>query len=448
MTEPTLSPYFALRPALASGTTTPRQVLEQCLERIEQWENAVGAWVVLQRDAARRGADEATARWKSGRPFSPVDGMPVGVKDMIDTADMATEMGSALYDGHRPRFDAASVSALRAAGAVILGKTVTTEFASTTPRGTRNPWDPRRTPGGSSSGSAAAVATGMVPAALGTQVVGSTIRPSGFCGCYGYKPTYGAINRGGSLDFLSQSCTGVIAASLADTWLMAHEMARRVGGDPGCAPLIGPDLPPPPRRAKTLAVLETPGWSVATEAARQALGRAVAVLRDRGIAIVTRRDEPRLDALETALGEAEQVTREINAWEWLWPLNVFSARDRDNVSPASRERLRFAEAMTPEDYVRLLRRRDEIRALHAQLANRLDAALTLTAPGAAPLGIDYTGNPIFVVPASLLGVPAITLPKFRDEGLPLGLQLIGFSGRDADLFALAADLDTAIAPAS
>jgi Asp-tRNA(Asn)/Glu-tRNA(Gln) amidotransferase A subunit family amidase len=442
--QPTLAPFFVRRSEIDMHAVTPRDILERSLELIEQWERAVGAWVVLGVEAARVAADRSTARWKSGQPLSPIDGMPVGVKDIIDTADLPTQMGSPLYDNYRPRFDAATVSALRAAGAVILGKTVTTEFASTEPRGTRNPWDARRTPGGSSSGSAAAVATGMVSAALGTQVVGSTIRPAGFCGCYGYKPTYGAINRGGSLDFLSQSCTGVIAASLADTWLVAREMASRVGGDPGYPPLIGPRLPPAARRAKTVAVLETPGWAVTTDAARAQLDRAVRALRDAGIGIITRRDEPQFDALETALHEAEQVTREINSWEWRWPLNVLCERDADSITPATRERRRFAEAMAPEDYVRLLARRDEIRHLHAQLIGRIDAAITLTAPGAAPLGIHHTGNPIFVLPGSLLGVPAITLPKLRDDGVPLGLQLLGFPGQDAALFEIAADLDSCV----
>ena len=151
--------------------------------------------------------------------------MPLGIKDIIETADMPTEQGSPLFVGWRTGRDAASVAALREAGAVILGKTVTTEFAATEPRGTRNPWDLERTPGGSSSGSAAAVACGMVPAALGTQVVGSILRPASFCGCVGFKPSVGGINRGGSYDYLSQSCTGVLAASLEDAWLVAVNIA-------------------------------------------------------------------------------------------------------------------------------------------------------------------------------------------------------------------------------
>src|SRR5262249_53973217 len=211
---------------------------------------------------------------RAGKPLSAIDGMPVGIKDIIETYDMPTQMGSPLFAGWRGERDAASVYALRAAGAVIVGKTVTTEFAATHPRGTRNPHDPRRTPGGSSSGSAAAVATGMVSAALGTQGVGSILPPSGFCRAVRLQPTGGAINGGGSQDYLSQSCTGPIAATLEDAWVVAREIARRVGGDPGFPRLAGPMAPPPAKAPRALAVLETPGWPVATAPARQELQRA------------------------------------------------------------------------------------------------------------------------------------------------------------------------------
>src|SRR5262245_5175317 len=180
--------------------------------------------------------------------------MPVGIKDIIETADMPTEMGSPLFAGWRSQKDAACVAALREAGAVIVGKTVTTEFAASEPRGTRNPWNPAHTPGGSSSGSAAAVASGMVSAGLGTQVLGSTIRPASFCGCIGFKPTVGALNREGSHDYQSQSCTGILAATLADCWQVAYEIAQRVGGDAGTPGLTGPDQAPPPRKPKRLPV--------------------------------------------------------------------------------------------------------------------------------------------------------------------------------------------------
>jgi len=312
---------FAARPFLASaknfgaGGDTPRAYLERCLAAISEHEAAVAAFVELNLDGARKAADAATERWRAGKPRSTIDGMPVGIKDIIETYDMPTQMGSPLFAGWRGERDAAAVYALRQAGAVVVGKTVTTEFAATHPRGTRNPHDPQRTPGGSSSGSAAAVATGMVAAALGTQVVGSILRPSSFCGCVGFKPTVGAINRGGSHDFLSQSCTGPIAATLEDAWVVAREIARRAGGDPGYPRLAGPMTPPAAKKPRAVAVLETPGWPVATAGAKQELDRAVARLRAAGIQILTRRDAPLVDKAETALTNAMPITREINEWE-------------------------------------------------------------------------------------------------------------------------------------
>jgi Asp-tRNA(Asn)/Glu-tRNA(Gln) amidotransferase A subunit family amidase len=188
MTTPQPISFVGATADFGAGKDTPRDLLERCLARVEEFEPAVGAFACHDVAAARSAADRSAERWRAGRPLSPIDGMPLGIKDIIETADMATEQGSPLFvDCHTGR-DAASVAALREAGAVILGKVVTTEFALTEPRGTRNPWDSARTPGGSSSGSAAAVACGMVPAALGTQVVGSILRPASFCGCVGFSP--------------------------------------------------------------------------------------------------------------------------------------------------------------------------------------------------------------------------------------------------------------------
>ena len=240
---PVMRPYLPATANFASGKDSPRAFLERCLAALEAWEPTIGAFVTLNLAAARTAADESTERWRSGKPLSPIDGMPIGVKDIIETIDMPTQNGSPLFAGFRTERDGASVAALREAGAVIVGKTVTTEFAATEPRDTRNPWDTARTPGGSSSGSAAAVAVGAISVGLGTQVLGSILRPASFCGCFGFKPTVGAINRGGSHDYLSQSCTGPIAATIEDAWVVAREIARRVGGDPGFPRLTGPMAP-------------------------------------------------------------------------------------------------------------------------------------------------------------------------------------------------------------
>src|SRR5258707_5873638 len=235
-----MRPFHRARHMFAVGRDSPSALVEKCLTGIAELEPEICAFVHRNEEAARGAAALSTQRWRDGKSLSLIDGMPVGIKDIVETMDMPTEMGSPLYKGWRSRRDAATIAALREAGAIVLGKTVTTEFAATFPGGTRNPWDLARTPGGSSSGSAAAVAAGMVCAGLGTQVVGSIIRPASFCGCVGFKPSLGAINRGGSHDALSQSCDGGLAASLEDAWNFCWAIAQRAGGDPGFPGLAGP----------------------------------------------------------------------------------------------------------------------------------------------------------------------------------------------------------------
>jgi Asp-tRNA(Asn)/Glu-tRNA(Gln) amidotransferase A subunit family amidase len=419
------------------GQRTPRALLERCLARLAEFEPRVGAFVCHDIGAARVAADGSTERWRAGRTLSPIDGLPIGIKDIIETADMPTEMGSPLWAGWRTGRDGASVAALRECGAVILGKTVTTEFAATEPRGTRNPWDIERTPGGSSSGSAAAVACGMVPAALGTQVVGSVLRPASFCGCVGYKPTVGGINRGGSYDYFSQSCTGILAASLEDAWMVAINIAARANGDPGYSGIQGLPEPPAPRRPRALALLETAGWEVTVPQARRALEVSAARLVAEGITITNRHADRDIDAVERAIFDAAGLTRTINTWEGRWPLNTYRNRDASKLSQSAIDRLATAETMTLADYGAAVRERQQVRELHGTLAARYDAAITLSAPGPAPLGIGWTGDPAFVVPGSLLGVPAVSLPLLSAEGLPLGLQVIGYADGDARLFEIA-----------
>jgi Asp-tRNA(Asn)/Glu-tRNA(Gln) amidotransferase A subunit family amidase len=439
---PQRRPYVARTAAFAAGTDSPLQVLEECLAEIAAREPEVGAFTAIDAEAARTAAQASANRWRNGTPVSAIDGMPVGVKDMIDTADMVTGMGSPLFDGYRPRFDSASVQGLKESGAVILGKTVTTEFASAQPRGTRNPWDLARTPGGSSSGSAAAVGSGMLCGALGTQVVGSILRPSGYCGAYGFKPSVGGINRGGSLDYLSQSVTGTIAATLADTWAMARAIADRVGGDPGYPGLAGPLTLPEPKAPKTLALLRTAGWPLLSAPAKASLDAALDRLQAAGITIVT--TSPELEAVETATAEARDMTMDINAWEWRWPLGSYVARDIKGLSPSAIERHARSNAMTRSDYAALLARRQAARTAYAALTAQVDAIVSVTAPGAAPLTLETTGNPIFVVPGSFLGACGVSLPLLEDGGLPLGLQLLGAPQTDAALFATAHWIDTAL----
>src|SRR3954452_11718291 len=438
MTLPQPMPFFSAAARFAAGNDTPRQFLERCLSHVEEFEPTVGAFVCHDIAAARAAADRSGARWRDGRPLSPIDGMPLGIKDIIETADMPTEQGSPLFVGWRTGRDAASVAALREAGAVILSKVVTTEFAATEPRGTRNPWDAERTPGGSSSGSAAAVACGMVPAALGTQVVGSILRPASFCGVVGFKPSVGGINRGGSYDYFSQSCTGVLAASLEDTWLVAMNIASRVGGDPGYPGLQGPFEPPGPQRPRVLAVLHTSGWEIAAPEARRVFEAAAARLTEAGIALADCHADPVIAEVEGAISDAAELTRAINAWEGRWPLNTYRARDAGKLSGSALERLATAEAMTLADSGAVIARPQRNAKIPARLNARYAAATTLAAPGAAPVGLGSTGNPVFNVPASMLGIPAVALPLLSIDDLPLGLQVAGFAGQDARLFAISA----------
>jgi len=434
---PQAKPFLAAAGQFAGGQDTPRAYLERCLETLAAWEPKIGAFVCTNIEGSRAAADASSMRWRDNKPVSAIDGMPIGIKDIIETADMPTGMGSPLFDGWSSGRDAAAVAALREAGAVILGKTVTTEFAATEPRGTRNPWDPGRTPGGSSSGSAAAVAAGLVSAALGTQVMGSIVRPASYCGCVGFKPSVGGINRGGSHDELSQSCMGVLAATLEDAWQVASEIAARAGGDPGYQGLVGPLRMPPPARPQRLVFLETAGWQVASAEAKKAIQKSLALLSRNGIDILTRQSDQLVRAVEEAIADARALSIRINTWESRWPLNTYRNRDAGKLSRAMLARLAQAEAMSLDDYRADLDERIRVRALYESLAAQCDACVTLAAPAAAPVGLSSTGDPVFAVPFSLLGVPAISLPLLREQGLPLGLQVTGFQGKDATTSAIA-----------
>ena len=428
-----LRTYVSLAQDLRSGKITPRAYLEECLDRIAKNDPRIGAFVTVNADAARRAADAASARWKDSKPLSAIDGMPIAVKDVIETADMPTGQGSPMWEGNATRRDSAAVRALREAGGVILGKTTTTEFAATHPwHKTQNPHDGTRTPGGSSSGSAAAVGSGMVPAALGTQVVGSILRPASFCGCVGYKPSVGGVNRSGSYDHFSQSCQGGIGATVADIWGLITTITARTGGDPGHIGVTGKvNFTAKP---KLLAILETGGWSVTTEGARKAFEAARGKLKAAGVEIKSRADDPDLEVAEKHLVDALPLTQSINAFEGRWPLNTYAALDAAKLSAPALDRLKTANAMTQRDYAELLKQREAFRAAYNTAASRYDAFVTLGACGAAPKGLGSTGNTIMNVAASLLGCPAITLPLLEDEGMPLGLQLMGGVDRDAALF--------------
>ena len=432
-----LLPFHQARHAFRLGTSSPREYLERCLHTIEAREPVVRAFAALDVDGARRAADAATQRWREGCPVSWIDGMPVGVKDIIETADLPTGFGSPAFAGWRGGRDAAAVLALRQAGAVVLGKAVSTEFADVSPGPTTNPHDARRTPGGSSSGSAAMVAAGMVPVALGSQVGGSILRPASYCGVFGFKPSFGALNRGGLGDQFSQNCLGTLSATLEDAWAVCHEIARRVGGDPGWPPFAGGLRPAPPARPRALAVLETGAWARAEPAARVALDGLLEQLRGQGVKLWDRRTSRRVERLEAAIEDASRRSLAINDYEKRWPLGEIADRIGPMLSPGLRAGVARGRQMSAQRYVALLRERDAARDALAALAGEVDACITLSATGPAPLGLASTGDSAFNLPASYLRCPALSLPLLQADGLPLGLQILGQPGQERALSSVA-----------
>jgi Asp-tRNA(Asn)/Glu-tRNA(Gln) amidotransferase A subunit family amidase len=436
-------------PALAafeSGTNTPRAYLERCLETITAREPAVKAWVVINEEGARQQADASSKRWREGRPLSQIDGMPIGIKDLLETRDMPTEMGCPAYAGNFPRRDNACVWALREAGAVILGKTVTAELGGYEPGPTTNPFNPAHTPGGSSSGSAAAVGACMVPAAIGSQVGGSIVRPASYCANYALKPSQGAIHRG-ERQATSMSTHGPHAGCLEDMWAVAIEIAARTGGDPGHAALEGPPSLPAAHRPFTLAVMETEGWSGLDEASRSAFEQVVSQIEAAGVTVLRRTDEPQLERFEQLLTGVRQLTIEITAWENQWAMRNLIAQNPAGVSLRSQAVAATAERIGVRGYQDLLRRRSLIRSEYAAFATRIDAMISPASPGPAPIRspdtsaeppIPFpTGDPVFNTPSSLLGTPAVTLPLTAVGKLPMGIQIMGQIGTDARVTAIA-----------
>ena len=287
----------------ADNNDTPRVILERCLEALERTEPDVHAFVCLDIEGARRAADASTARRRTGTPLSGVDGLPVAIKDCFDVRGFPTRVNSAYFDdAPDAKTDAAHVDALRRGGAIILGKTVTTELTMAAPGPTWNPWDLTRTPGGSSSGSAAAVAARMVPIATGSQVRGSVIRPASICGVIGFKPTFGALNRFGGVDpSPSINHLGLLGGSLADVWAVACHIATVAGGDPGCVPRFGSGTPfPPARKPQRLVRQYTAGWQHTDDASKAAFEAYVCGLAAAGIEILEPAASPELAAYEAA----------------------------------------------------------------------------------------------------------------------------------------------------
>ena len=415
--------------ALRDGVVTAEQVAESCLARIDEVDGDVQAWTYLDPEHVRTQARALDAARADGKPMGPLHGIPVGIKDIFDTDDMPTEDGTVLHAGRRPWHDATAVALLREAGAVIMGKTVTTEMALFGPGKTRNPHDPTRTPGGSSSGSAAAVASGMVPLAIGSQTNGSTIRPASFCGVVGYKPSHGLISRNGVLT-LSRTLdhVGVFAGSVADAALIAEIMMRYDAKDTDMRPKAAPELsrwvaeePPLPPK---VAFLKTPVWDQAEEDTREAFEELVELLGENRVEEVD---------LSTLFEEAVAQHKIIQDAEVAVNFGGDYERGRDRMSPQLIDIIEHGLKVTAAEYIRAVARIPLFLEAVEEVFERYDAILTPSAPGEAPAGT-ATGNPIFCTVWTLLGMPAVSLPLLSgNNGLPIGVQLVGQRGNDGRL---------------
>ena len=413
---------------IREGRITSAELVRDCLKRIDEVEPAVQAWTFLDRDHALRQAAALDEHRRAGNALGPLHGVPIGIKDIFDTGDMPTEFGSPLWAGRTPRQDAAAVARLRAAGAVIMGKTVTTEYAYFHPGKTRNPHDPARTPGGSSSGSAAAVAAHMVPGAIGSQTNGSVIRPAAFCGVVGFKPTHGLIPRTGAL-MLSRSLdhVGIMARSVEDVALIAESMIGFDEEDPDTRPTARPPLaavaasePPLPPR---FAFVKTPVWKHAEKVTQAAFAELVEALGEAA-------EEVEMGASFAAVTDLHKTVMET---EMAHNFRRDYDQGRDKLSEPLRKLIERGRGYLAVDYAVAVAGITTCNEALDSVFDEYDAILTPAAPGEAPLG-EATGNPVFCTIWTYLGTPAVTLPLLRSEaGLPLGVQLVGRRGGDARL---------------
>jgi Asp-tRNA(Asn)/Glu-tRNA(Gln) amidotransferase A subunit family amidase len=414
---------------IREGRATSEELVRDCLARIDEVEPQVQAWAFLDREHALTQARALDEHRRHGKATGPLHGVPIGIKDIFDTSDYPTEFGSPLWAGRTPRRDAAVVARLRAAGAVIMGKTVTTEYAYYHPGKTTNPHDPARTPGGSSSGSAAAVAAFMVPGAIGSQTNGSVIRPAAFCGVVGFKPTHGLIPRSGAL-LLSRALdhVGVFARSVEDAALLAEVMAGFDAEDADTRPIARPPLravamsePPLPPR---LAFVRTPAWQHAEPVTAEAFGELVETLGETVSEVEIGESFARAIDMHQAVMEVEMAHNFHRDYE----------KGAPQMSVPLRQIIERGRGRSAMDYTRALAGVAPLNEVLADVFNEYDAILTPAAPGEAPLGLQSTGSPIFCTIWSYLGMPAVTLPLLRSEGgMPIGVQLVGRRDNDARL---------------
>ena len=398
---------------IAAGEITSVDLVSACLARVAEREGQVKAWSFIDPEMALAQARACDATPAKGA----LHGVPIGVKDVLDTFDMPTEMGSSIYAGNRPAEDAACVALARMAGAVILGKTVTCEFAGMAPGATTNPFDATRTPGGSSSGSGAAVADFMTPLAFGTQTGGSVLRPAAFCGVIGYKPTYGTFNRAG-LKFAAESLDtiGLIARNVEDLALMSSVLTG--------APFVLPIAPEQPLR---IGLCRTYLWDKADASARAGLQRAADAARKAG-AIVTPYEMPPHFSTLTATREIFNNVERARSLPFEW------THHRAQISAALTRSIEAGFATSVEDYVQAKRFAEACRIEADAIFNEYDVLLTPAANGEAPVGLHYAGDPSLQGLWTLLHTPTIAAPAGKGEsGMPVGVQLIARRYEDKKL---------------
>ncbi len=393
-----------------AGELKSEDLVKACLDRIVERDGEVLAWTCYDAELALRQARELD---RALGPRAPLHGIPVGVKDVIDTADLPTQYGSPIYRGFQPRWDASCVSLARSAGAIVLGKTATTEFASIHPATTRNPRNLAYSPGGSSSGSAAAVADYMVPLAFGTQTGGSTIRPAAFCGVVSYKPTFNLINRAG-LKFSAESLDtiGLFGRSVEDVALFAHAVSGQ------SMPVFG-QLP-----AVRIGLHRTPRWQQATAPAQRLLEQAAQHLAALGALVQDHELGPGFEVLYEVQGVimGYEAARAF-AWE--------TRNQRELLSTEYAQRMDRGMAISHSEYRAALAQAEYCRQRFAGELSGLDVLLTPSATGEAPLGLNSTGDSLFNRIWTLLGVPCIHVPfGLGPQGLPLGVQVVGSRGSD------------------
>lgn len=425
----------ALVQRIRAGEVSASEALDAHLARIDESEPTIHAWDYLARDNARKQAEIADKARRQGAPMGALHGVPLGVKDIFDTFDMPTQYGTPLHKDRRPREDAFAVERLRSQGAIMLGKTSTTELATYAPgvTKTRNPHNPEHTPGGSSSGSAAAVAAGHVPAALGTQTNGSVIRPASFCGVWGYKPSFGAISRTGVLrqaPALDQ--VGVLAATLQDAGLVAQHMMVHDSRDSAMRPRAAPDLQAAagelPPVTPLMAFVKTPVWDQAESETQEAFAELSQALGEAVTEIALPESFAHIHTMHKTVMEAEIARNYHRDYE----------RGADQLSDSLRGQIERGREVRAVDYIRSTESIGALAAIADEILNDYDAFLTPAAPGTAPHGLDDTGSAAFCTIWTYLGMPALSIPLMTgSNGLPMGVQLVAARGDDARLFRMA-----------